>query len=197
VDVFFNRHHTYWYKLCSSSGQRVPVFAWGRLHTGASQEKRTEASQILQFHLPLSRLCPFAIFLALWFRCSHLSHWAWNKNIRRMHISLLHTLSYTSKLTVGGGQERNFTTQEIISIFPLWTPFICSNIPAAPAYWVYISQLIRYSRACGFYLDFLNRGFMLTRKLLNQGLSFRTFYSKVDHYGISVSQMTMAMFHLS
>ena len=27
--------------------------------------------------------------------------------------------------------------------------FICSNIPAAPAYGVYISQLIQYSRACG------------------------------------------------
>ena len=26
-------------------------------------------------------------------------------------------------------------------------PFICSNIPAVPAYGVYISQLIRYSRA--------------------------------------------------
>jgi hypothetical protein len=32
-------------------------------------------------------------------------------------------------------------------------PFICSNISAAPAYGVYISQLIRYSRACGSYLD--------------------------------------------
>ena len=37
-------------------------------------------------------------------------------------------------------------------------PFICSNIPAAPAYGVYISQMIRYSRACGYYQDFLNRG---------------------------------------
>jgi hypothetical protein len=26
-------------------------------------------------------------------------------------------------------------------------PFICSNIPAAPAYGEYLSQLIRYSRA--------------------------------------------------
>ena len=34
-------------------------------------------------------------------------------------------------------------------------PFICSNIPAAPAYGVYISQMIRFSRACGFYQDFL------------------------------------------
>ena len=28
-------------------------------------------------------------------------------------------------------------------------PFMCSNIPAAPAYGVYISQMIRYARACG------------------------------------------------
>jgi hypothetical protein len=33
-------------------------------------------------------------------------------------------------------------------------PFICGNIPAAPAYGVYISQLIQYSRACGSYQDF-------------------------------------------
>ena len=45
-------------------------------------------------------------------------------------------------------------------------PFICSNIPAAP---VYISQLIRYSRACGSYQDFLDKGLLPTRKLLNQG----------------------------
>jgi hypothetical protein len=47
--------------------------------------------------------------------------------------------------------------------------FICSNIPAAPAYAVYISQLIEYSSACGSYQDFLDRGLLLTRKLLNQG----------------------------
>jgi hypothetical protein len=40
---------------------------------------------------------------------------------------------------------------------------------AAPAYGVYISQLIRYFRACGSYQDFLDRGLLLTRKLLNQG----------------------------
>ena len=48
-------------------------------------------------------------------------------------------------------------------------PFKCSNIPSAPAYGVYISQLIRYSRACGSYQDFLDRGLLLTRKLLNEG----------------------------
>jgi hypothetical protein len=39
-------------------------------------------------------------------------------------------------------------------------PFVCSNIPAAPAYGVYISQLIGYSRACGSYQDFLDRGLL-------------------------------------
>ena len=47
--------------------------------------------------------------------------------------------------------------------------FICCNIPAAPAHGVYISQLIRDSRACGSYRDRLFREFLLTRKLLNQG----------------------------
>jgi hypothetical protein len=47
--------------------------------------------------------------------------------------------------------------------------FICSNIPAGPVYGVCISQLIRYSRACSSYQDFLDRGLLLTRKLLSQG----------------------------
>jgi hypothetical protein len=87
-------------------------------------------------------------------------------------------------------------------------PFICSNIPAAPAYGVYISQLIRYSRACSSYQDFLDRGLLLIRKLLNQRFllvklnsSLRKFCDRhhdlVDCYGISVSQMTTDMFHLS
>jgi hypothetical protein len=87
-------------------------------------------------------------------------------------------------------------------------PFICSNIPAPPAYGVYISQWIRYSKACGSYQDFLDRGLLLTRKLLKQGFLLvklksllRKFYGPhhdlVDRYGISVSQMTTDMFYLS
>jgi hypothetical protein len=39
------------------------------------------------------------------------------------------------------------------NVFIVNFPFICSNIPAAPAYRVYLSQLIRYSKACGSYQD--------------------------------------------
>ena len=50
-------------------------------------------------------------------------------------------------------------------------PYICtcSNIPIEPAYGICISQLIKYSRACGFYRNFLDRGLLLTSKLRNQG----------------------------
>jgi hypothetical protein len=33
-------------------------------------------------------------------------------------------------------------------------PYTCSNIPLSPAYGVYISQLIRYARACATYDQF-------------------------------------------
>ena len=48
-------------------------------------------------------------------------------------------------------------------------PYLCSNIPSSPAYGVYISQLIRYSRACSHYHDFLQRCVVLTENLLKQG----------------------------
>ena len=43
-------------------------------------------------------------------------------------------------------------------------PFISSNIPASSAYGLYISQLIRYSRAFAQYGDFLNIAQLLTQK---------------------------------
>ena len=48
-------------------------------------------------------------------------------------------------------------------------PNICSNIPASPAYGVYISQLIRYARASSNYSDFLKRHLHLRNRLLDQG----------------------------
>ena len=47
-------------------------------------------------------------------------------------------------------------------------PFLSSNIPESPAYGVFISQLIRYARACSSYSDFTFRGKALAAKLLKQ-----------------------------
>ena len=74
--------------------------------------------------------------------------------IPQIQQGLLHTLTYTPKLTVRDGYERNFTGKKrddfnfTIANFP----FLRSNIPAAPAYEAYIPQLIRYSRACGSFM---------------------------------------------
>jgi len=57
-------------------------------------------------------------------------------------------------------------------------------------------------------MDFLDIGLLLTETLLNQGFllvklksSLRKFYGRhhdlIDRYGISVSQVTKDMFHLS
>jgi hypothetical protein len=48
-------------------------------------------------------------------------------------------------------------------------PNMCSNIPAPPAYGVYISQLIRYARASSNYSDFLKRHLYLRNRLLDKG----------------------------
>ena len=50
--------------------------------------------------------------------------------------------------------------------------FVCSNIPVAPVYGVYISQSIGYYRACGSYQGFRGRGLLLRRKPLSQGFPF-------------------------
>ena len=79
-------------------------------------------------------------------------------------------------------------------------PFLSSNIPSSPAYGVFISQLIRYARACSSYESFILRARRLSSKLLKQGYlverlksSFRKFYGRygdlVEQYGVTLSRM--------
>jgi hypothetical protein len=80
--------------------------------------------------------------------------------------------------------------------------FISNNIPASPAYVVYILHFIRYSRVCAQYSDFLDRAQLLMQKLLKQGYVaprlksllqklYGHHHNLVDRYEISISQMTM------
>ena len=68
------------------------------------------------------------------------------------------------KLTTRLYDERDDFNFSIVTF-----PFLSSNIPSAPAYGVYVSQLIRYARACSNYQDFMECGKVLTTKLLSQG----------------------------
>ncbi len=127
-----------------------------------------------------------------------------NKTTLILPKSSLKLISSTcSRLRTNLYDKRDYFNFPIVNF-----PFICSNIPVAPEYGVYNSQLIRYSGACGSYQDSLDRGVLLTRKLLNQAFLLVKLKSSllklcgrhhdlVDRYGIYVSQMTTDMFHLS
>ena len=84
-------------------------------------------------------------------------------------------------------------------------PFLDSNIPVSPAYGVFVSQLIRYSRASSEYQDFIYRGSQLVSKLLQQGYvlarlitTFKKFYGRhhdlVDKYDKPMSRMARDLF---
>ena len=79
-------------------------------------------------------------------------------------------------------------------------PFLRSNIPSSPAYGVFISQLIRYARACSSYECFILRAMRLSNKLLGQGYvrerlksSLRKFYGRygdlTKQYEVPLSRM--------
>ena len=79
-------------------------------------------------------------------------------------------------------------------------PYLSSNIPSSPAYCDFISQLIRYARACSSNECFIRRPAVLSSKLLGQGYvwerlksSLRKFYSQygdlIKHYEVPLSKM--------
>ena len=78
-------------------------------------------------------------------------------------------------------------------------PHLNSNIPCMPTYGVYISQLIRFTKACDSYVDFLARHQHLVSTLLNQGFRYgllcrkfkqfyRSHFSLISRYSKSVTQ---------
>jgi hypothetical protein len=85
-------------------------------------------------------------------------------------------------------------------------PFLCSNITLSFAYGVYISQLIRHTRACFANENFSKRGKLLTEKLMLLGdnesrlkSSFGKFYGRcngfVCNYKLSLTHMLNDLFN--
>ena len=67
-------------------------------------------------------------------------------------------------------------------------PFLEGDVPLAPSYGVYISQLVRYARICSDVSDFNDKNRFITEKLLKQGYryhklvkSFTKFARKYGH----------------
>jgi hypothetical protein len=132
--VFFNRNrHIYGYKLHSFC-RLVPLFEWGRLHTRASKKDDVISLNYSRFGDFVDRIYPIELEI------KDIIDTGRSASYLDLHLEIdsegwLRTKLYDKR------DDFNFP---IVNF-----PFICSNIPAAPAYGVYTSLLIRYSRGCG------------------------------------------------
>ena len=138
------------------------------------------------------------ILIIILVRCIPLSL---RSKTRQRATLLLPTWIYSCRSRVTVSCALPFTTNVMISTSISQNfPFLSSNIPSSPAYGVFISQLIRYARACSSYECFILRAARLSLKLLGQGYvmerlksSLRKFYGRygdlIKHYEVSLSQM--------
>jgi hypothetical protein len=117
------------------------------------------------------------------------------------YIDILLNMNSNGRLTTSLYDKRDDFDFAIVNF-----PFLCSNISLLPACGVYISQLIRYTRACFAYEDFSKRGKLLTKKLMLQGYnesrlksSFCKIYGRyndlVSDYKLSLARMLNDLFH--
>ena len=161
--------HTYGHKLCSSSRRLIPLFVWSRLYTGLLKKNEKKLARSFNFtfryiddllSLNNSRFDDFVDRIyTIELEIKDTTDTDGFASYLDLHIEIESERRLRTKLYV----KRDDFNFPIVNF-----PFIFSNIPAS-AYGVYISQSIYYSRACGSYQESLDRGLLLTRKLLNQG----------------------------
>jgi hypothetical protein len=98
-----------------------------------------------------------------WCLClSYLSHWARIKRIPHIHLMCASYLDIHLEID----SEDRVRTKLYDKRGDFNFLFMCNNILAAPTHGVYISWTIRYFRAGTSYNDILDRGLLLTWKLL-------------------------------
>jgi len=187
--------YAYGYQLCSCSHILVPLFDWDRLFEKSKKK--------------LAWCFNFKFLYVLSLNNSNFGDYVDHIYPIELEIKDMtdtdRSASYIDLHVEMYNEDRNIRTKlynkRVYFNFPIVNfLFICKNIPAAPAYAVSISHLIRYSRVCGSYHDFLDRELLLTRKLLNQGFlvaklksSLPMFYGRyydLSTYRISMLQMT-------
>ena len=111
------------------------------------------------------------------------------------------SVSYLDLLWRDGQLHRSmYDKRDDLNFYITNFTFLSSNIPTSPAYGVFISQLIRYARACSSYGCSILRVNRLSNKLLEQGYvkerlksSLRKCYGRygdlIKQYEVSLSQM--------
>ena len=127
----------------------------------------------------------------------------WNLRTLPHHLLKCVILTLISRLAIDTFPYQHLRQEGGLCISDSQLPHMDSNIPANPAYGVYISQLVRYARICTSKVDFINRlrGLSLsqTTRLWNQ--STWEFINKfvnrhgliVEKYGAGLREMRLAI----
>ena len=133
--------------------------------------KQARPCTTIEFHLQINSWCIVSKIHKI---CrvfgNHLSKWSWNKRNNGDCSLPSHLDCYlyidNGKLTTRLYDKRDDFNFAIVNFL-----LLSSNIPSAPPYGVYVSQLIRYARACSNHQYFMERGKVLTTKLMSQGIT--------------------------
>ena len=105
------------------------------------------------------------------------------------YLDCLLEIDNSGKLSTKLYDKRDYFNFPIVNF-----PCLCGNIPASPAYGVFVSQLIRYARACSLYHDFILRARQLATKLLPQGYLKPRLVSTIKKlYGRQVTSYTVSV----
>ena len=124
------------------------------------RQTQTVISCILGFYTPvlhgnISKLVlSEKLYTCIWKNKPKICKRSLNQRILRTPKSLLPTLIFILKCRMGEDEKQNYDKCDGFTFPIVSSPFISINIPAAPVYGDYISQLLRFVRACAQYHDF-------------------------------------------
>ena len=177
----------------------MTLFIRSWFHTVFGLNGKETFSISVQSHLQVHRWC--IVHKQLGIRKlsgPDVSCWTWDQRHHREHNFCLFPRFTTFDWE--GWSTSHFHKRQDFNFHTTNFPFLSSNIPSSPASGVFISQLIRYARACSSYECFILRDRLLSSKIFKQWYfverlksSFRKFYGRywdiIQQYEVSHSWM--------
>ena len=157
-------------KLCPSSSRHISLLIWSRIYTVFALNGRKQLASRFNFTYRyiddvLSINNPeFENYLGQMYPVELEIKDTTESNTSAFYLDLLLSIGRKCQFHTSIYDKRDDFNFHITNF-----PFMSSNIPTSPAYGVFISQLIRYARACSSYGCFILRATRLSNKLLEQG----------------------------
>ena len=157
-------------QLWPSSSRHINQLIWSRIYTVFALNREETVCVSVQFHIQVHRWCFVHKQPRVWeLSGPDVSRWTRDqRHDREQHFCFLP--GFTSIDREGRQLHTSiYDNRDDFNFHITNFPFLSSNIPTSLAYGVFISQLIRYARACSSYECFILRTTRLSNKLLEQG----------------------------